>query len=80
VAELQQKYDEQREHGFESRSDEEWLRTPESVGNERLIETDIAILQLRDWYDLLVRTSNCVFQIEYWSRVLGRALASDRPL
>lgn len=35
-------------------------------------ELDNALAELRAWYELLVRSSNSVFQIEYWSRVLGQ--------
>jgi hypothetical protein len=35
---------------------------------EVLEEIDRGIGQLRDWYDLLITTSNHVFQVEYWTR------------
>ncbi len=40
-------------------------------------EIDTAVNQLKDWYRLLIRTSNDVFQVEYWSRVLGPTYIED---
>ncbi len=74
VSELQQRYDQEREHGFAPRSDAEWfpVSAEHAHEDESRRRIDHAIHELRDWYILLIQTSNYVFQIEYWSRVLKR--------
>jgi hypothetical protein len=73
VSELQQLHDQQQKHGFQPRSNDltEWLPTANAGDDERCREVNHAKRELQDWYALLIQASNCVFQVEYWSRVLG---------
>jgi len=76
ASKLQQLYDDQeREHGFSPHSDAEWfsiVNAARADEDESRRQIDHAIHELRDWYILLIQASNCVFQIEYWSRVLKK--------
>ncbi len=75
VSKLQQQYDQEREHGFSPHSDAEWFSIDNAARaheGESRRQIDHAIHELRDWYILLIQASNCVFQIEYWSRVLKK--------
>jgi hypothetical protein len=79
LTELQRRYDHEQEHGFSARSPTEWLPTVKVANareDELRLEIDRATDELREWYSLLIRTSNCVFQVEYWSRVLGPKIDS----
>jgi hypothetical protein len=73
VSLLQHRYDQEQEHGFSPRSDAEWFSVDAAYehDDESRRQVDHALHELRDWYILLIQASNCVFQIEYWSRVLG---------
>jgi hypothetical protein len=73
VLELQHRHDEEQTHGFSPRSYEQWFSTgaDRARDDEHHRKIDRAINELREWYALLIQTSNCVFQVEYWSRVLG---------
>jgi hypothetical protein len=77
VSELQRRYDDEQKNGFSARSSMEWffnVNAADASEDELRAEIDRAANELRDWYTLLIRTSNCVFQVEYWSRVLGPTL------
>jgi hypothetical protein len=73
VTELQQQHDREREQGFSPRSNDpkDWLPASKAAEEENRTRVDHMTVELRDWYELLIRTSNYVFQVEYWSRVLG---------
>jgi hypothetical protein len=74
VSGLQKRFDQEREHGFSPRSDApaSWLSAADARVVEFQAEVDRAIDALRDWYTLLIQASNLVFQVECWSRVLGK--------
>jgi hypothetical protein len=71
VTELQERYDQEQKSGFTPSDPMSWLSVPDSVEKELRQNLDTAVQELRNWYLLLIHTSNSVFQIEYWSRVLG---------
>ncbi|MBA2409503.1 MAG: hypothetical protein H0W34_03390 [Pyrinomonadaceae bacterium] len=73
VSELQQRYDHEQQHGFSPRLDDPANSLPAAGARLDALRRDIdrAKDELRNWYMLLIRTSNSVFQVEYWSRVLG---------
>lgn len=69
ATELQQRYDREQERGF---TQADWISSAGSNEDGFRLEIDSATNDLKDWYKLLIQTSNHVFQVEYWSRVLGR--------
>lgn len=73
VASLQAKFDEQKAAGFVPRTtgSMDWLPSAQARMEELESEIDEAVNELKDWYALLIRSSNNVFQVEYWSRTLA---------
>lgn len=72
VSELQERYDQEQKSGFTPRDQMSWFPMPNNNVEKELVHNlDNAAQELKDWYSLLIRTSNSVFEIEYWSRVLG---------
>jgi hypothetical protein len=77
LSELQKRYDQEQTEGFSPRpafspAPNNWLAAAQAREAELHAEVDRAAGELREWYLLLVQASNCVFQVEYWTRVLGR--------
>lgn len=74
LAELQERYDQEEREGFSPIPVDagDWLATGQAHDAALRAEVDRAAGELREWYLLLVQASNCVFQVEYWSRTLGR--------
>lgn len=73
VATLQQQYDNEQSNGFKPKLTDpaDWMPQAQEREMELGAEFDNAIAELVDWYKLLIDASNSVFQVEYWSRVLG---------
>lgn len=73
VTALQQQFDAKPSSGFTPKSSRpaDWLPTVHARMRELEAEIEYAATELRDWYWLLIKASNNVFQVEYWSRVLG---------
>lgn len=76
LSELQERYDHEQEHGFSPPSHDpaEWAPVIRARHEELRSEIDRATLELQEWYMLLVRASNSVFEVEYWSRVLEKQI------
>lgn len=73
LSELQKRYDREQKHGFSPRSRDPagWAPAADARLEELRGEINLATQEIQEWCTLLVRTSNCVFQVDYWSRVLG---------
>lgn len=73
VTALQDRFDDECTNGFKPKSTnlDDWLPRSRARAVELEEEIDLAAAELIDWYLLLIRTSNNVFQVEYWSRTLG---------
>jgi hypothetical protein len=73
-SELQKRFDQEQEAGFSRKSGDlvDWTKQADERLRELQTQIDRAIADLRNWHELLIRSSNCVFQIEHWSRFLGR--------
>jgi hypothetical protein len=74
VSELQERFDQTKKTGFSPRSDypDDFLHAADEEVRKLQAEIDNAMDELQKWYELLVRASNYVFQVEYWSRSLRR--------
>jgi hypothetical protein len=62
VSKLQQQYHQEREHGFSPHSDADWfpvVNVAPAHDGEYCRQIGHAIHELRDWYILLIRASNC---------------------
>jgi len=73
VSKIQEQYDHEQTYGFSARSDDlaELLSASGTVEEDNRKRLDFMIDELRLWYELLIKAGNHVFQVEYWSRVLG---------
>jgi hypothetical protein len=78
VLKLQQRYDQEQETGFrpESRKSIGGVSRAERRRGEIELEIDRATEDIKDWYWLLIRASNLVFQVEYWTRRFDAVQAS----
>jgi hypothetical protein len=70
VTNLQKRFDQQRAIDPESelQSGCDWLKRGGERRAEIELEIDVATEELKEWYTLLIQTSNYVFQVEYWTR------------
>jgi hypothetical protein len=79
VSRLQRRYDQEQEGELQP----ELVKKGNGLSRakERRIEIELEIdrsaNELQEWYTLLIRASNWVFQVEYWTRQsgAGRALS-----
>lgn len=72
VAKLQSDYDSQVVHGLPPKQDRsEWMPIAEARMQELRCEIQTAADELKEWYLLLIDTSNLVFQVEHWARKLS---------
>jgi len=66
---LEQRYDRETRAGPIAVKPMREIRDFSEAVSTHAAELDQVVNKLIDWYSLLVRASNLVFQIEYWSRV-----------
>ena len=72
ISELQKRFDRQQKQMDRPTIPRRGARPVKPAPCELEGDVDRALNQLVDWYGLLIRASNAVFQIEYWSRILAR--------
>jgi hypothetical protein len=74
IADIQRRYDDEQKKGFQpiAANLPAWASQETVRMSDLRSEIDSAVTELRDWYSLLIKASNNVFQVEYWSRRLGK--------
>ncbi len=74
VSELQERFDREQVSGFAPSpriEDAATLAAQEARDRELRAEIDGSPQEIVAWYQLLIRASNAVFEVEYWSRRLA---------
>ena len=73
VSRLQRRYDHEQKNRFQAKIARKTDMMSRAKRRRKQIigEIDCAADELREWYLLLIQTSNLVFQVEYWTRRSG---------